>query len=163
MATQIRNTHPLVPTFVDAINAIKTQIGASTKFHLDKSELTAIAATASDLTTAMTLCNELIAVWRFHAADTLAHKAADATELPALNAAVDLDSAVTAAEALRVNHGDHIASTTYHYNADATNTISATTVTDLTTLKAALNEMKTDLNAHMADGPSAASMRMSPA
>lgn len=159
MATVVRNTSPEIPIFVTAFNALKAQIGAGANFHLDKSEVTVTAANATDLPTSLALCNNIIGVYTFHFADTLAHKTADATSLPAIGAAVDLASAQTAANAIKTAVGTHIGSSTVNYNADATNTISSANASDQTTLNTLLNELKTDINAHMASGPAAASLR----
>jgi hypothetical protein len=160
MATKVRNTHPICSTFCTSHNALKAQIGAGSSFHLDQSESTISAANASDLDTSLTLCNQLIAVIRFHFADTLAHKTTDATSLPSLGAGISLATAITAANLMKASYNTHRASTTYHYNADATNVVAAADATDQTSLNTLLNELKTDLNAHMASGPAAASLRL---
>lgn len=160
MATVIRNTDPSVAFVVAAHNDLKAQIGAAAFFHLDKSEQTITAANATDLPTSLALCNNIIGVYRFHFADTLAHKLADATSLPALGAAIDLTSAQTAANLIKASLATHIASTTVNYAADATNTISSADATNQGTLNTLLNELKTDINAHMASGPAAASLRL---
>lgn len=157
MATVLRKTDPLVQTIADAHNALKSQIGAGSAFHLDKSERTIGAADAADLATSLVLANDIKAIYEFHLADTLAHKAADAA--PALVKATDLASAETLANAIKADYNTHRASTTYHYNADATNTIASADASDQSSLNTLLNELKTDINAHMASGPAAASLR----
>ncbi|HEU4615554.1 MAG TPA: hypothetical protein VFS15_25845 [Kofleriaceae bacterium] len=144
-------------TIADAHNALKAQIGAGSAFHLDKSERTVTAADAADLATSLVLANDIKAIYEFHLADTLAHKAADAA--PALTKATDLASAETLANAIKADYNTHRASTTYHYNADATNAVASADATDQASLNTLLNEMKGDLNAHLASGPSAASLR----
>lgn len=165
MATKIRKTDPLVSVYATAFNSLKAQIGAGAFFHLDKSELTVVSANASDLASSLTLCKELMNVYAFHLADTLAHKVVDSTNVVAATVAsvVDLASAITAANQLKTAYTAHIASTTHNYNADATNTIAAVNATDQSSLNTLLNELKTDLNAHMASGPSAASLRVTSA
>lgn len=133
MATVIRNTLPELATIVAAHNALVTQIGAGSNFHMDKYEVAACSsANASSLATSLTLCNELIYHLRFHFADTVAHKVADTTSLPAIGAAVDLPSAQTAANLMKASYNTHRASTTFHYNADSTNTITSADATDQT-------------------------------
>lgn len=160
MATVVRKTDPTLLICCTAFNALKAQIGAGANFHLDASEQTVTAANATDLATSLALCNNLIGIYRFHFADTVACKAADATSLPAIGAAVDLASAQTAANSLKTAHGTHIASTSVHFNADSTNTISSANASDQGTLNTLLNELKTDFNAHMASAPAAASFRL---
>lgn len=163
MATVVRNTSPEIPIFTAGFNALKAQIGAGAFFHLDKSEVIVTAANATDLPTSLALCNNIIGVYTFHFADTLPHKIADVTALPAIGAAVDLTSAQTAANAIKVAVGTHIASTTVNYAADATNTIASANATDQSSLNTLLNELKTDINAHMASAPAAPSYRLVPA
>jgi len=162
MATVIRKTDPSVGDWAAAHNAL-CQVNVGSHFHYDASEFTVTAATATDLTTSCALINNLIQVAAFHVADTVAHKAADATSLPAFGAAVDLSSAETAVNALKTWFNTHIASTTYHPNADATNTVSTANATDLATTEALANAMKTAVNAHMASAIAAASFRILPA
>lgn len=160
MATVVRATSADLVTMATAFNALKSQVGAGSHFHLDACERSVKSANASDLASSLTLCNELINVLRFHFADTLALKAADATSLPAVGAAIDLASAITAANLMKASYNTHCASTAKHYNADATNTTSAADATDQTSLNTLLNELKSDVNAHIADGPAAASIRV---
>ena len=165
MATVIRNTDPVLATVRDAINALKTQIGAGATFHLDAAETVVSAANASDLATSLTLANAIKRVYELHLESAsgleggvLAHKEADAA--PALTTATDLATAITLANAIKADYNTHRASTTYHYNADATNVVTSADATDQTSLNTLLNEIKTDLNAHMASAPSAPSLRL---
>lgn len=158
MATVLRKTEPYVAVLATAINSLKAQIGAGSSFHLDKSEKTVTAANASSLATSLTLVNQLLAVYRFHMADTLAHKVTGVA-LASYSAATDLATAITRANDIKAKYEVHRASTTYHYNADSTNTIAAADATDQTSLNTLLNELKTDFNAHMASGPTGASIR----
>lgn len=159
MARVVRKTSPEQADWAACINELKTQIGASTKFHLDASEVTVTAADATDLATSLTLVNQLRAVFEFHKNDALALKALDATTMTA-PAATDLASAITLANELKADYNVHIASATVHFNADATNGIAASNATDQSSLNTLLNELKTDMNAHMADAPSAKSVRL---
>lgn len=162
MATQLRNTDPSLSDIVSAFNDLKAETGAGASFHLDKSEVTVTAANATDLATSLTLVKQMMAVYAFHIADTLAHKAADTTNTVAATivSVVDLASAITAANELKAAFNAHIASTTFHYNADATNTVAAANATDQTSLDTLANAIKTALNAHMASGPAAKSLRL---
>ncbi len=163
MATVVRNTDPYITVWASAFNALKAQVGAGASFHLDACEMSVTAATATDLPTALVLTNNLIDIMTFHFADTLAHKVADATALPARGAAVDLASAITAANLIRTSWATHIAATTKHYTADATNTLASVASTDLASLLTLANEEKTKFNAHMLSAPAAASLRVVPA
>lgn len=143
----------------DVCNKLKTQIGAGSKFHLDASEVTVTAADASSLDTSLTLVNQLRAVYEFHKADTLAHKAADTATLTA-PAATDLASAITLANELKGDYNVHRASTSWHYNADSTNVVAASNASDQGTLNTLLNDIKTQFLAHFADAPSCPSVRL---
>jgi hypothetical protein len=158
MATQIRNTDPNLKVVCDAHNDLKAQVGAGASFHLDASEVTVAAANASDLASSLTLVNQLLDVYKFHMADTLAHKAAGVA-LASYAYATDLASAIARANDIKAKLDVHRASTTYHYNADA-GTVAAANATDQTSLNTLLNELKGDLNAHMASAPAAKSMRL---
>ena len=161
MATVLRNIHPLAPVMATAINSLKAQIGAGANFHLDAGEEAISSPTATDLPTSLALVNNLIGVMTFHFADLLAHKAADATSLPAVGAAVDLASAQTAINLCRTSWGTHIASTAKHYNADATNTIVGTpAATDLPSLQTLANAFATVFAAHIASAPAGKSIRL---
>jgi len=159
MATLIRRVFPGVTEIVTAHNALIAQIGAGSHFHLGVSEVTVTVANASDLPTSLVLCNYLIGVYRFHFADLLAHKVADATSLPVVGAALDLTTAIAAATLIKASHATHIASTSVNYAADSTNTLLTATPTDQTSLNTFLNAAKTAINAHMADGASTAQLR----
>jgi hypothetical protein len=160
MATVVRTTDPQALLWGAAHNDLKLQIGAGAFFHLDKSEVTVTAANAVDLPTALVLGNQLVAVYRFHFADTLAHKIADVTALPALGACLDLATSITAANLMKASHNTHLGLTTVNYNADATNTIATANATILSDLLTLLNATKTAINAHMLSGPSSASIRL---
>lgn len=184
MATKIRKTEQSVQQLADAINDIKAWAVAQFRLaqadiaaiaadadvgttptlvslgsHNDRSELTITAATAADLATSLTLVNEIKAVYNTHCADTLAHKAADTTNLVTSALATDLATAITMANEIKTDYAAHRVSTTFHVVADSTNTISAADATDLAELITLLNELKTDINAHMASGPAAKSIR----
>lgn len=159
MATRFPRTGPWVQPVATAFNALKAQIGAGAFFHLDKSEFVVEAANGDGtLAKALALANNIMQVYLFHLADTLAHKVVDAP--PALVAATDLTTAQTLANAIKADYNAHIASTTYHYNADAANGIIAADATNQATLDTLLNEIKTDFNLHMASGTAAASLRV---
>lgn len=162
MATVVRNTEPALSMLCSAHNAL-CRLSIGSNFHYDASEVTVTAADASDLATSLTLVNQLIAVAAFHCVDAVAHKAADATVLPAIGAAVDLASAETAANALKVWYAAHRVSTTYHANADSTNATTAANATTQNSLNTLANDLKTQMNAHMATAIAAASFRVVPA
>jgi hypothetical protein len=159
MATVVRKTDPMAEVFCAGHNALKAQIGAGSSFHMDKSERTVTSANASSLATSLTLVNEILEIYKFHMADTLAHKVVGVA-LASYDKATDLTSAMARANDVKAKMNVHIASTTYHYNADATNAIAAADATDQSSLNTLLNEIKTDLNAHMASGPACASYRL---
>lgn len=119
----------------------------------------AASATATDLTTAITRATELSAVYGRHIADTLAHKAADATNVNAAATPTDAATLVTYVNALRTAYEAHRASTTYHYTADSTNTFGSA-CTDLTTALVLINDEFTKLNAHVQAAPVAPSIQI---
>jgi len=98
-------------------------------------------------------------VYSFHAADTLAHKAAG-NALASTAPATTLATAITRANDIKAKMTAHIASTDQHYNADATNATAAADATDQTSLNTLLNELKADMNAHMASAPATKSLRL---
>ena len=159
MATAIRNIDPALAPLCAAHNDLKLQIGAGSFFHLDASEVTVTAANASDLATSLTLTNQLLDVYKFHMADTLAHKVAGVA-LASYAYATDLATAQTRANDIKSKYNTHIASTTYHYTADATNATAAANASDQGTLNTLLNELKTDFNAHAASAPTGKSLRL---
>jgi hypothetical protein len=125
----------------------------SVSYDFDPPKVAALqvtAANATDLPTSLTLCNAIIHFYIQHFADTVAHKIADVTALPAEGAAVDLASAITAMTLVKATHATHIASTTVNYTADATNTLLTATPTDQTSLNTFANAAKTAINAHTA-------------
>lgn len=162
MATVLRNTHPVVRPFADAHNDLKAQIGAGSHFHLDASERTVTAADATDLATSLILVNQILAVYRFHMADTLAHKTTGVA-LASYVPATDLATAITRANDVKSKYNTHIASTTYHYNADSTNDVASSNATDQDSLNTLVNDIKAQMVAHLADAPAAASIRVVPA
>lgn len=184
MATKIRKTEPSVQVLADAINDLKAWTVAQIRLaqadiaaialdvdvgttptlvalgsHNDRSELTVTAADGADLATCLTLVNELKAVYNTHCADTLAHKAADTTNVITAAKATDLATAITMANELRTDYAAHRVSTVFHVVADSTNTVAASAASDLGTLITLVNELKVDINAHMASGPAAKSIR----
>lgn len=158
MATVIRNTDPVLKAVCDAHNDLKAQIGAGASFHMDASEVTVSAANASDLASSLALCNQILDVYKFHMADTLAHKVSGVA-LASYAYAADLATAQTRANDVKAKLDVHRASTTYHYTTDA-GTIVAANATDQSSLNTLLNEIKGDLNAHMASAPASKSLRL---
>lgn len=184
MATVVRNVDPMVSVIAAAANDIKDTMVAQLRlaqadiatiaadadvavsptfaaigFHNDRSEVTITAADASDLATSLTLCNQILSVYRFHMADTLAHKTTGVA-LASYTFVTTLAGAITAANDVKSKANTHRASTTFHYSADSTNNITSTNASDLSSLITLLNEIKGDLNAHMASGPAAKSIRV---
>ncbi len=116
----------------------------------------------SGLAGSLTLCNELITWYRFHMADTLAHKTAGVA-LASYAKAKTLAQAVTRANDIKSKFDTHRASTTYHYTADNTNDVTASDAsgpTDLAGLILLLNDIKVQVNAHAASGVTAKSVRL---
>lgn len=180
MARIIRKNDPQLAQLAPVLNSLKafvvsqlraakadlsTATSAGTSwavlgFHNDTSELTVTRANATDLATAVDLVNELRGVYVFHCGDALAHKAADAANLPAVAAARDLATAQALANDLKAKFNVHRASTAAHDAADSTNVVASADATNLATLLTLANEIKTRLNAHMASGVSAPSLRV---
>ena len=133
-----------------SVNALKAQIGAGSSFHLDVSERTVVAANGDGtLATALVLVNQLAAVYTFHIADALLHKAADtAHPLTVAYPVATLADAETLANNIKTKWALHIASTAAHFNADATNVTTAANASSQGTLDTLLNDLKTQLNAH---------------
>lgn len=184
MATQLRNTDPSFAVLVAAHNQLKDKtvaqlrlaqadiatIGADTDvgvtptmvaigFHNDRSEVIVTSADATDLATSLTLTNELLGVYAFHMADTLAHKVAGVA-LASYAQVTVLADAITRANDIKAKYNTHRASTTYHYTADSTNTITSADATIQSELNTLLNELKLDINAHMASGSDLKSLRL---
>lgn len=128
-------------------------------FHADRSEKTITAANASDLPTSLTLVNQIMGVYKFHMADTLAHKVAGVA-LASYTRAKSLATAITLANDIKAKYNTHRASTTFHYTADSTNATTSSDATDQGSLDTLLNELKTDINAHMASGSAVKSLRI---
>ncbi len=134
-------------------------------YHNDRSEATVTAEDPDDgedddgLAGALLLTNNLLGVYKFHMADTLAHKVAGVA-LASYVPATTLATAITRANDIKSKYGTHRASTTYHYVSDGVDTISASDATILSDLITLLIELKADFNSHMASGPAAASLRL---
>jgi ribosome-associated translation inhibitor RaiA len=160
MAKVIRKSSPMAQYLADAINDLKAQIGAGAFFHLDKCELSVTVADATDLPTALLLCQNIQAIWAFHGLDTLAHKVADGVDVTVAPIPTDLATAITWANEFKADYNLHIASTTYHYNADATNAVAAANATILSDLLTLINQEKSKLNAHIVSGQPAKSLRV---
>jgi hypothetical protein len=159
MATVVRKTLAEMQIFADAFNDLRKQIGAGALFHQDACEQVVAAATATDLPTSLTMCNQITAIYTFHMADTLAHKVTGVALASTANA-VDLATAIAAANDIKAKFNTHIASTTFHYNADATNAIATANATILSDLITLLNATKTAFNAHMASAPASKALRV---
>lgn len=184
MGTVVRNTSPELAAVVAAINELKakvatvernantdlvsiaadsvafaTPVSTDPGFHNDRSEHVIVSANATDLPTSITLVNEIMGIYKFHMADTLAHKVVGVA-LASYTRAKDLATAITLANDIKAKYNTHRASTTYHYSADSTNTVTATDASDQGSLDTLLNAMKTAVNAHMASGEVTKSLRL---
>lgn len=116
--------------------------------------LAVTAANSSSLSTAITLCNDLLRVLNTMYADTSAHKSAVTAQLALTDLASTavLATVQTRANALKASYEAHRTAANVHHTNDTTNTISAADATDQTSLNTLLNEMKTDVNAHILAG-----------
>lgn len=159
MMTQLRLAQADVATIAADSDVGVTPTFVSLGSHNDRSEVTITSADASDLATSLTLVNEILAVYTFHMADTLAHKTTGVA-LASTTPATSLATAITRANDIKSKYNTHRASTTYHYVADSTNATSSPDATDQSSLNTLLNELKADINAHMASGPTAKSIRL---
>lgn len=153
MSTDVPKNNPLAATMVAQLKMLAERIGAGSSFHLDPVSSAITAADASDLATSLTLCRQIVGVYRAHLDNDAAHKIKDPKPAITVESVISLATAITAANAVKADYNTHRASTTYHYNADATNAVSSSDATDQSSLNTLLNEMKTDLNAHLASGP----------
>lgn len=164
MATIVRKTDPDLVTMAELYNGLKAQIGAGSHYHLDAAEFTITAADAgggtngAKLSSSIALLNEIRAIWELHKADTLAHKVADTATMTA-PAATDLTTAEALANELKSDFNVHDGSTTLHYNADS-NDISTSDASSYDSLVTLANAIKARVALHMADAPSAASIRL---
>jgi hypothetical protein len=149
MATVVRKTFPEAQFFSDAVQNLKVQIGAGAAFHLDVSEVTVTAASATDLPTSIASVNQSRAVYEFHRVDTLAHANADTTNSMVLGPCVDLATAEALANQIKTKFNAHLTQATVHYNNDGVNAVVAANATDLGTLQTLANAIKSALNAHM--------------
>ncbi len=137
--------------------------------HNDRSEFVLAADASTTALTSIAAVNEMLKWYKFHMADTLAHKVAGValtSYVPVsigdggTQAMIDaLAVAILRANDIKAKYETHRASTTHHYTADSTNTISASNATDQTSLNTLLVELKADLNLHGASGVSAKSVR----
>lgn len=140
--------------------------GASSPVHYDRGEWTVSVANASDLTTSLALAKALVASVLPHLSDTLAHTAADDTNLPAetvqelVSSIVSLPTASDVANGLKAALNAHFVESGVHPSNDMARTISSPDATDQSSLNTLLNELKTDFNAHIADGVATPSWRM---
>jgi hypothetical protein len=159
MATVLRNTSVEIGIIAAAHNDLKAQVGAGASYHLDAYESPIASTNATDLPSALTLVNEIVAVFTAHSSDLLAHKVAG-TALASTAKATDLASAIARANDVKAKHNTDRASATIHYNADATDVTSSADATDLASLLTLANELKSDINAHMASAPAAKSLRV---
>jgi hypothetical protein len=135
--------------------------------HFDRAEYAITAANASSLETSRTLLGAVVTAYLTHAADALAHLAADATNVPAetlqeLLAALPTDTLggmQTLANEFKALYNAHRAEAGVHATNDAGHAIAAADATDQSSLNTLLNELKADLNLHMADGLATPSWR----
>lgn len=191
MAIQIRNTDPAIALMATVVNDSKAALVAQLRLaqadvatiaadpevavsptfvalgaHNDRSEVLITAADATTLETSVTLVNQLLGVYAFHMADTLAHKVvgvALASYVPVSDSLSDgdkLTAAIALANDIKSKYNTHRASTTYHYTADSTNVTSAADATDQGSLNTLLTELKADINAHLVQGYAGKSVRL---
>jgi len=167
MASIKHETDAWVREVSNAIQAIKKDVVGS-NVHLDKCERSITAANATDLATSLALAKDIAALLYFHFGDTLAHLAADTTNVPGTTLAatqaaiVDLASAITFANATKTQYNAHRSQSGVHANNDAGNATTSTDATDQSSLNTLLNELKTDMNAHTQTGLTAPSWRVVP-
>ena len=156
MATLLVRSTPEFAVIGAAHNALKAQIGAGAKFHLDVSEVTLTAPAATDLATSLALANQAKAVYTGgalgpfpgHRLDALAHLATDAVNAIASPDATTLATALTLANELKADYNLHRTQAGVHYTNDATNVVTAAAAVDLATLVTLVNDVRTQLLAH---------------
>jgi hypothetical protein len=153
----------------------RQEAAVSTFFHADITQVTTdadyraptvtndtvTAANGTDLTTNITLVNQMKAVMNRHFVDPRAHNTAVSAVVATANA-TDLATAVTLVNALKAayNTGGHINGAGIHFTNDGTNTVAAANATDLATLQTLNNEMKGDFNAHVISAPAGAMIQL---
>jgi hypothetical protein len=172
MATLIRRTEPAIARVADSHNSLMQYVGAGALYHVDQSEVIPAQADASTDALAYALVNECLAVyqgdgtalgaWIGHVNDTLAHKVVDAVGVSGVTThATTLVTAYALANALQTAMVAHCTSTGVHYNNDTVNGVTLNNIPAATssgTLHTLANGLKAFLLAHLASGPSEASM-----
>jgi hypothetical protein len=165
MAIIARKGHVAASLFVATqYNLLRQSIATSSSmFHADvtsypagdgaSAPLSVTAATAADLPTSIALANQLTSYFNVHAADALAHKAADTANAIATPAAADLPTSIALANAIKAKFNAHLVQSGVHCTNDATNTNATAAATDLPTTIALLNAMKGNFNAHFVSCP----------
>lgn len=136
--------------------------------HFDRAEYAITAANASSLETSRTLTAAVLSAYMRHAADTLAHVAADDTNVPAETLAELLDVIRDAALSdlqdvandVKGFYNAHRSQSGVHATNDSGHAIAAADASDQSSLNTLLNELKADLNLHMADGLTTQSWRV---
>ncbi len=153
MALTIRNPSANERNVATAVNELRHLAGSSS-VHADASELvvTAPDCTSGDLDSMLTLARNLYEVYATHLADTLAHAAADATNVSGVTKAsiTTQATAITFANGLKTALNAHRSQSGVHHADDAGNAVTSSNATNAASLATLLNELKTDLNAHMA-------------
>jgi len=122
--------------------------------------LTITSANASDLPTVITLANEAKDLFAVHAADAVAHEAADTANAIAAADASDQSTSNTLLNELKADYNLHLAQSGVHFTNDTTNAISAANASDLATSITLANALKTAWNAHVAFALSAPSVKI---
>jgi hypothetical protein len=148
------------------LNAFRLEVAtllgsAMLKPHIDTSEVavTLGAAATTDLPATIALCNQIKHVyagvsggWAGHIADTVPHKAADATNTVSAADATTQVSASTLVNELKTKINAHFSQGGTHFTSDLANvfTTSASTTSDLSSIATLANACRTGLNAHVA-------------
>jgi hypothetical protein len=159
MAIVKRKFSPQMQTLAAQVNTARNAaVGAN--IHRDASERIVTAATANSPSTAVTLANDIRRIYAFHAADDVAHKAADGTNVTALAACHDDTTCIALVLALALAYEAHRVSTSVHDNADSTHSLTSTTVTTIGQAETVATDMKAKLNLHLAAALAGKSVRL---
>jgi hypothetical protein len=189
MAITVRRASPALQIALAKAHNLTVASLVGANFHADLTSLTTTdqftsfsqstlqvtaANAAGDITTAITLLNQLIGVAKVMMADAVstslvaagAHKVPDATNIALLPAqyvatgtlATDTAAVVAAANAWKTAYNAHCAQAGVHYTNDATNTVATANAVDLPSATTLLNAEKTAVNAHISGAPAATQM-----
>lgn len=114
---------------------------------LNRAEIT--TADATDLTSAISLANEIKSDYNIHIASTSQHNVADTSNSVTSSNATDLTSAIILVNEIKSDFNNHRIATGIHDTVDSYHQIEAANASDLSTLITLINEIKLLYNQHI--------------